>query len=354
VSDSAGRIFVTGGSGVIGQALLAELDPQEVMCLRHASPLPVPVGSQVSGDICEPRMGLDRGAFRELAKRTSCVVHMAAETRWTSDPKKIELTHRAGAQTAMELAALADVSLHYISTAFIPVEGSEPAGAWGLSAPANDLRSGLDAYLSSKAAADRLVASSGIPGTIIRPSYVIGNSASGAIARFQGLYRVVSLALRNLIPALPVHPDSVTDFVPQDVVARAILGVIRADAHSGELWVTAGERALRAGEFLDLALELAERLGLEASRPRLMPPDVIDRLIRPVFIDHLPQTMQQMFDDMLAMTTLLGHAGLLPSSLELIEEHFDTEVLFDPRSALEHSLLYWAEQKGLLAREELR
>jgi nucleoside-diphosphate-sugar epimerase len=354
VSDPGERIFLTGGAGVIGHALLAELDPAEVMCLRHISALPVALDSQLSGDICEPRMGLDQRAFRELARGTSCVVHMAAETRWASDPRKIELTHRVGAETALELAALADAPLHYISTAFIPIQGSEPSGAEAPSSGVNDLRSGLDAYLMSKAAADRLIATSGIPGTIIRPSYVIGDSASGEIAHFQGLYRIVSLALRNLIPALPVRPDSVTDFVPQDVVARTILGAIRANARSGELWVTAGERALRAGEFLDLALDLAGRIGLEANRPRLMSPDVIDRLIRPVFIEQLPHAMQQMFDDMLAMTTLLGHAGVLPSSLQLIEESFDMEVVFDPRAALEHSLLYWAEQKGLLAPDGLR
>jgi nucleoside-diphosphate-sugar epimerase len=340
------RIFVTGASGVIGSAVLAELGSDGVLCLRHRTELPVPAAAQREGDLRRPRMGMSRETFRALAREVDGVLHIGAETRWGSDPAEIERTNRIGTEAALELAALADAPLHYVSTAFVPMAADRGDGGTGAD-DALDLERGLDAYLASKAAADAAVLASGVPGTVVRPSYVIGDSRSGRIARFQGLYRIVSLAVRNLIPAVPVPPAAITDFVPQDVVARTIAAVVRADAREGELWITAGERALRAGEFLDLAVELAQRLGLDVHRPRLMSPDVVDRLIRPVFVARLPHEARKLFDDMIAMTSLLGRASTLPSSLEQVERRFGVDVGYEPRAALERSLVYWAQQKGL-------
>jgi nucleoside-diphosphate-sugar epimerase len=350
-----GCIFLTGAAGVVGQALLAELDAGDgpVLCLRHKSALPIADEAQIAGDLQAPRLGLSGPAFRELAKRVRCVVHAGAETRWTRTSEEIAQTNQHGTETMLELAALADAQLHYVGTAFAVADDrpvAEPGRADG-SAP---LGRGLSAYLASKRAADRLVTNSRVPGTVIRPSYIVGDASSGVIARFQGLYRIVSLALRNMIPAVPVRADAVTDFVPQDLVARSLAAVVRTEAREGCLWITAGERALHAGEFLDVAMRLAAALGIEADRPRLMAPDVIERLIRPVFLARLPPEAHEMFDEMLGMTALLGRSDALPSSLEDVERRFGVSTAFDPRAALEHSLRYWAEQKGLAQAETAR
>jgi nucleoside-diphosphate-sugar epimerase len=348
-----GCIFLTGAAGVVGQALLAELDAGDgaILCLRHRSALPIPDEAQLAGDLRAPRLGLGDPAFRELAKRVRCVVHAGAETRWTRTAEEIARTNQHGTETMLELAALADAPLHYVGTAFAVAEQVADPTQADDSAP---LGRGLSAYLASKRAADRLVTTSGVPGVVVRPAYIIGDASSGVIARFQGLYRIVSLALRNMIPAVPVRADAITDFVPQDLVARSLAAVIRAEAREGSLWVTSGERALRAGEFLDVAMRLAAALGIEADRPRLMAPDVIDRLIRPVFLKRLPPEAHELFDDMLGMTALLGRSDPLPSSLSEIEQRFGISTAFDPRAALEQSLRYWAEQKGLVQAQAAR
>jgi thioester reductase-like protein len=292
-------------------------------------------------------MGLSPERFRELARRTRSVVHAGAQTNWSRDPAEIARANRVGTESALELAALAEVPIHYVGTAFMSMAGGTRLAS-GRATEAVDMDRGIDAYLASKAASDELVATSGLPHTIVRPSYIVGDSNTGQIARFQGLHRVVSLALRGMVPVVPIRPDAHADFVPQDLVARVLATLVENDANDGEVWVTAGERAMRAAEFLDIAHGLAQELGLSAHRPRLVPPGVVDRLIRPVFIAKLPKDMRRQFDDMLAMTAILAHAHVLPSSLDELEARYGVDLSFDQRTALRRSLVYWAEVKGLV------
>ena len=345
---SGRRIFLTGASGVLGHALLAELDENEVICLTHSRPAPVPAESQIRGDLQQPRMGLSEPEFRELARRTRSVVHAAAQTNWSRDPEEIVRTNRVGTESALELAALAEVPIHYVSTAFMSMAGGTRIRS-GRAEQVLDMDRGVDAYLGSKAEADELVANSGLPHTIIRPSYIVGDSRTGEIARFQGLHKVVSLALRGMVPVVPMKPDAYADFVPQDLVARAMVALIENDANDGEVWITAGERAMRAIEFLELAVGLAEELGLDPPvKPRLVPPGIVDRLIRPVFIAKLPKKVRNQFDEMLAMTAILAHSHLMQSSLDDLEARYGVDLELDQRTALKRTLIYWAEAKGLV------
>ena len=71
-------------------------------------------------------------------------------------------------------------SLYHVSTAFVhtTVDGDRGRTAIG--------------YASSKLAGEKVVRSSGVPHVILRPSVVIGDSDTGEIAAFQGLYQVVA------------------------------------------------------------------------------------------------------------------------------------------------------------------
>jgi hypothetical protein len=67
--------------------------------------------------------------------------------------------------------------------------------------------------------------------------------------------------------------------------------------------------------MLELCLQVADERGLAIPLPRLVPPDMVDRLIRPVFIDPLPRQARRRFDDLLAMSALFAGAEPFPSSL---------------------------------------
>ena len=60
-------VLLTGGSGVVGRALLHRLRDFDVVCLVHRSPVCEQSVTTVPGDIAEPMFGLAGRAYTELA-----------------------------------------------------------------------------------------------------------------------------------------------------------------------------------------------------------------------------------------------------------------------------------------------
>jgi len=80
--------------------------------------------------------------------------------------------------------------------------------------------------------------------------------------------------------------------------------------------------------------------------PRLVKPDMVDRLIRPVFIDPLPAPARRRFDDLLAMAALFAGAEPFPTSLGApLTVDLPSARYFE--SAFRTSLIYLARTKGL-------
>lgn len=331
-------VLLTGASGVVGAATCKELRDLSMTCLVHRTrPFGSPV-EQVRGDITQPRLGLDAAEFRSLAKKTDVVIHSAAMTDFTATDGVTADLNVNGTANVLELAALADAPLYYISTAFV-----ERADALR-DAPDGG---GPAAYLHSKCAAEGLVAASGVPSVVLRPSVVIGDAESGAIAAFQGLHAIAGAIVKGALPLLPLLPETLIDFVPQDFVARAIGSLVRADVRTGEYWLTAGERALAADDVVDICAEVAASLGQQPVSPRLVAPDIVDRLIRPVFIETLPERARTQFDQMLNMTALFSTEAEFTSSAKTLERDFGVALPSDLRACFKRSVEYWAAKKGL-------
>jgi thioester reductase-like protein len=341
MSSESRRIFVTGASGVVGAALLAELEATSTaVCLVHRVR---PSGENVDivrGDLTRRYFGLDPARFAELARSIDAIVHCAALTDFTADPSDIARLNLAGTDHALELAAAADVPLYHLSTAFIARLDRAKDG------------NGTNSYLSSKKAGEARVANSGLPAVIVRPSIVMGDSASGAIAHFQGLHALAGAFFRNSLPILPLGGQTRIDFVPQDAVAKTIAALVRQEERAGEYWVTGGENALRTGRMMELSEALAETAGLRLQRPRLVDQDFIDRLLRPVFLQDLPVEGGRRFEQMLQMTQLCAEEPL-PSSLTQLADQFsvDQELSADGlETTFVNSMRFWMLQKGLLDR----
>ncbi|WP_327582315.1 SDR family oxidoreductase [Nonomuraea sp. NBC_00507] len=333
-------VLLTGAGGVVGQALLEQLGDVNVICLTHNTPVTGRNVLGIRGDLTAPRFGLDREEYDDLAGRIDAIVHCAAVTGFTVDKGATEDLNVRGTAEILALAERAGVPLHHVSTAF--VARKDLARDTGSTARP-------EVYLDSKRAAEHLVRESGVAANIIRPSVVIGDAVTGRIAQFQGLHSIAGAMLKNAVPLVPLQQEARVDFIPQDLLARAIAGLVRAGTVGGDYWITGGEAALTAGRIVELALETGRSLGLELDMPRLVSQDMVDRLIRPVFIDPLPDRQRRRFDDMLAMTALFctpepfmcccdrvpGLAALTPAELE---------------GAFVTSLRYYAEAKGLARR----
>ncbi|WP_214324428.1 SDR family oxidoreductase [Nonomuraea sediminis] len=286
-------ILLTGASGVVGQALLEHLTGHTVICLTHRRPVTGPNVLGLRGDLTAPLFGLDPDEYDDLAARVDAIVHCAAVTGFSIGQEATRDLNVRGTSQVVELARRTGAPLHHVSTAFVDRQGRDTGST-----------ARPDVYLASKRAAERLIRESGVPATIIRPSVVIGDSVTGRIAEFQGLHGIAGAILRNALPLVPLRPEARIDFVPQDLVGRTIAELVRSGETGGEHWITAGPAALTAGRMVELALEVGRDLGLRLDTPRLVSQDMVDRLIRPVFIDPLPARQRRRFDDMLAMTAL--------------------------------------------------
>jgi nucleoside-diphosphate-sugar epimerase len=327
-------MLLTGASGVVGRAVLRRMRDVDVVCLVHRSPVCGPNVTAVRGDIAEPMLGLDEEAYADLAARVDAVIHCAAVTEFNRTDGSLEATNIAGTRQVAAFAAAAGAVLYHVSTAFVHTTAAGDRGRTAIG------------YAASKAAAEQVVRSSGVPHVILRPSVVIGDSDTGQIAAFQGLHQVAAGLFAGIVPIIPFDPGWPIDFVPADVVADAIGCVVDHRVTAGEFWLTAGQAALRLDKAVAVAVELARDLGVPVDVPRFVPPEMFDRLIGPVFLDALPGKIRRTVLRMLEFfTTYLQSGQIKPSSLDQLAA-LGARPLPDPRESLRNSLAYWAAQNG--------
>jgi nucleoside-diphosphate-sugar epimerase len=333
--ETAGRtVLVTGASGVVGRALLRRMRDLDLVCLVHRSPVCGPNVTTARGDIAEPMLGLGEREYAELAAKVDAVIHCAAVTDFSRTDGSLEATNIAGTGQVAAFAAAAKAVLYHVSTAFVhtTVEGDRGRTAVG--------------YAASKAAAEEIVRSSGVPHVIFRPSVIIGDSVTGEIAAFQGLHQVAAGMFAGIVPIIPFDPGWPIDFVPADVVADAIAYMVENRVSQGEFWITAGERALRLDEAVEVAVQVGRGLGVSVDVPRFVPPEMFDRLIGPVFLDALPGRIRRNVLRMLEFfTTYLQSGQTKPSSLDQLVA-LGARPLPDQRESLRSTLRYWAAQSG--------
>lgn len=336
-------IFITGATGVVGRALVSQLLDRDIVCLVHRErQLPANVQS-VAGDLCASELGMAPREHAALAARTTHVVHCAAMTDFGKPPAEIHETNLQATRNVLEFAAATEARVLHLSTAFV---GRSDAAVAGLAALGehNEWSQGIAAYVHSKQACERLVAESGLPVTIARPSLVMGDSRSGEIARFQGVHMLMSFLFRGELPLLPVPADTLVDFLPQDVVARALVSILDCEAPELEYWLTAGTQAVTLHRVIDMFVDFAASAGHRVDHPKLVDPDLIDRLIRPVFLDELPRTLRRRFELMLALLCLYQRQDAFPSSIEALVGHAADLRL---EQAFVKGVEYWARKQGL-------
>ena len=306
-------LLLTGASGVLGQALLRRLlrDGVELVCLRHRTTVNgVPPGSRfevVRGDLTAPFLGLGAEGFAALAARIGGIVHSAAATGFTHPAEVAQSTNVEGTRRIVELAEAAGAPLFHVSTAFAYL----PPAADGTAPERN-------AYEESKREAEEVVRAAAVPVSILRPSLLIGDSDTGEMPSLQGLHMLLILLLRNLLPVLPADADARVDFLPRDLVADRIANLLKRAGEDlpEEVWLTAGDRALTLRQLLEHGSDFARReLGREVVPPRIVAPEMFDRLIRPVFLPAMPPRVRQSFERLLPLTKYLVLRTPFPSSL---------------------------------------
>lgn len=319
---------------------------RNIVCLVHRHALAVPNVETVSGDICAPDLGVSRRLYQRLQAECSAIVHAAGITSYAMSSETIASVNVDGTRNVISLAQRSGANLYHLSSAMLQVfrgDASADNGAAHLGV--------IDAapYARSKAQAEALVRESGVPATLVRPALIVGDSRTGEIRRFQGVHMLARFLLEDSIPVLPISVDARFDFLPQDVIGEAVAMLVASGRDHGVVWTTAGERALTVEEVLDVTMSYGAEIGKTIQFPRIVPSDVVDRLIRPVFLEHFPERDQRRFEDMLALVRPLITTTPLPSSLpELEKQGLGTD--YELPAALLQSLRYWGGKKRMAER----
>ena len=232
-----------------------------------------------SGDVSEPHCGLDRAAYDRLSAETTRVIHSAATVRFDHSLEEARRINVEGTRRILDFASGARElrSLAYVGTAYVAGERSglirEDELAVG--------QSYRNTYEQTKAEAEALVQArlASLPGMILRPSIIVGDSRTGVTSSFKMMYWPLKVYARRLWRTVPGYPDAVLDIVPVDFVARSVAQLLFDTAALGcTVHLCAGPHA--SAKIQQVAQRAMDYF--QGPEPRFVDPRLFFAVVRPL------------------------------------------------------------------------
>lgn len=171
-------ILVTGGTGLIGSALVATLRRRGLRVLvmaRGANAV-----AELAGDVARNHFGLDDLAYRDLVANVDAVIHVAGAVNWVLPYSSLAATNVDGTENVLGFCGESGARLVHVSSQIVCHGTCDHAG---LVVDDNEdplvLRNRLAAlptgYAQSKAVSEWLVhraRQSGLDATVVRPALI--------------------------------------------------------------------------------------------------------------------------------------------------------------------------------------
>ena len=225
--------------------------------------------SCVVGDLSKPQLGIDPQTWASLAQTVDVVIHNGATVHWVKPYKDMKAANVLSTLDAMALCTTNKPKLFtYISSTsvldtahYISLSTQQTHRSEGFLSEADDLqgsRTGLGTgYGQTKWVSEQLVRAAGtrgLRGSIVRPGYILGDSATGVCNTDDFLIRMLKGCLQ--LSARPLITNTV-NAVPVNHVARVVVAAAlnplpnnnNSNGGTNVVHVTAHPR-LRMNEYL--------------------------------------------------------------------------------------------------------
>jgi len=209
-----------------GPAILLAQEQDEEQAADFAATLPQ--ARVLTGDVASMHLGLSTVEYRDLSSECTEIVHAAEWSNVGADKSTLERVNIEGTRTVLEFAQDCRKlrRLTHFSTVFVSGDRVGVIAEDELSAG----QTFRNFYEQSKFEAELLVrrAMGQIPCTVLRPAFIVGDSRTGEIDRFDGPYTVAALLLSTRLQVpLPLPGDGVAplNVVPIDFVAAAAAAI---------------------------------------------------------------------------------------------------------------------------------
>ena len=240
--------------------------------LGHRLPRPV----VLTGDVCQPNLGLSSKHVDWVKSYCNQVIHSAAILDFHGTDRQQEpwRTNLGGTQNVLKLAQDASIkNLHYVSTAYVC--GNKPGliSETDLTPP----ESFRNDYERSKFEAESAVhAATGFNSkTIYRPAVIVGDSETGYTSTYHGLFLYLRL-LAMLVPLqkrnadgqietrieLPIKGDEPRNLVPIDWVSKVIAHLFLTPETHGQTYHLSPDKGLTGQELLEYCYNYFNSTGV--------------------------------------------------------------------------------------------
>jgi nucleoside-diphosphate-sugar epimerase len=256
-------VFITGGTGMVGQDLLPKICSQEmvekvIVLTRRNGVLPSHRKIEaVRGDVRQPDLALHHGIKQSLAQAATTIIHGAAETSFSSELSAARVINVGGTENILRFAAECPrlKAFCHLSTVYVCGKRTGTIREQEL-----EHNSGfVNAYEQSKYEAEQLVASQAhrLPTTIVRLSTILGRSLDGVVTKSGAIHYALRFFFHSLAPLVPGKKESPVDLIALDYAADSIALAALHQFTPGSTWHVCGSSdAFSLEQLLEETLQL--------------------------------------------------------------------------------------------------
>lgn len=255
------KIFVTGATGFVGSHLVRRLlaegfsgGPAEVICLARN---PGRMDPAFSGRVVAVEGSLESpGVYEDALRECEYVFHLAGEARLSGE-RKYRADNVDGTRCLLDAASRAPSLKRFLFTSTVGAVDRSPSDPCAAPLLETTSPNPLSEYGRSKLECERMVSGSGLPFTIVRPTWVYGPGmrSDSHIRVFMGMMRKKGLPSRVDFPGL-VSVVHVRDLVDAMLF---LAGDGRADGET--YFVSDGEPVSIGSLFRKISEIIGERGG---------------------------------------------------------------------------------------------